>query len=161
VLRITAATYEKDAAMVHRAKTKNGRPHSIPLPRQAVEVLDSLPANRQCWFFPHRDDPTRPANHQSMRKLVSIFLADNPSFAHFTPKDMRRTFKTLAGAAGIPKEMRDRLQNHAEAGVSARHYDKYDYLPERRAAMDKWADYLDGVISGEIGKVVELLPAAA
>ena len=82
--------------------------------------------------------------------MVQKFLGEHPGFAHFTPKDMRRTSKTLAGGAGIPKEMRDRLQNHAEAGVSAKHYDKYDYLPERRAAMDKWADYLDRFIAGTV-----------
>ena len=46
--------------------------------------------------------------------------------------------------------MRDRLQNHVEGGVSAKHYDRYGYLPERRAAMDKWADYLDRVIAGTV-----------
>jgi integrase len=93
-----------------------------------------------------------------MREVVAIFLEENPGFAHFTPKDLRRTFKTLAGAAGISKEMRDRLQNHAEAGVSARHYDRYDYLPERRAAMERWADYLDRVIAGTAGDESSVVP---
>jgi hypothetical protein len=36
VLRITEASYEKAKAMVHWSTTKNGLPHSVPLPRQAV-----------------------------------------------------------------------------------------------------------------------------
>jgi hypothetical protein len=99
-----------------------------------------------------------------MQVVVLKFLAVNPGFAHFTAKDMRRTFKTLVGASGISKEMRDRLQNHPEGDVSSRHYDRYDYLPERRAAMDKWADYLDKVIAGTVddgSNVVPLRKAAA
>jgi hypothetical protein len=30
-----------------------------------------------------------------------------------TNRDLRRTWKTLAGKAGVPKEIRDRIQNHA------------------------------------------------
>jgi integrase len=158
VLRITDATYETGKAMVHWGETKNGRAHSIPLPRQAVEVLESLPPNRHGLFFPHRHDPSRPALAAGLRDEIQKFLADKPSFAPFTPKDLRRTFKTLAGAAGIPKEMRDRLQNHAKCDVSSRHYDRYDYLPEKRAAMDKWADYLDRVIAGTVDDESNVVP---
>ncbi|BAN98029.1 hypothetical protein E05_32630 [Plautia stali symbiont] len=51
-------------------------------------------------------------------------------FDKFTPRDIRRTFKTLAGDMGISTEMRDRLQNHKRPGVSEKHYDRYDYLRE-------------------------------
>ena len=63
------------------------------------------------------------------------------------------------------KEMRDRLQNHTRATSPAKHYDRYEYLPERRAAMDKWADYLDRVIAGTVdapsGNVVPMRRAVA
>jgi hypothetical protein len=42
------------------------------------------------------------------------------------------------GEAGISKEMRDRLQGHAMQDVSSKHYDRYDYLPEKTAAADQW-----------------------
>jgi len=65
----------------------------------------------------------------------------------FTPRDLRRTFKTLTGEAGISKEIRDRLQNHALQDVSSLHYDRYDYLKEKRAAMDIWNDYLMNIVT--------------
>jgi hypothetical protein len=64
----------------------------------------------------------------------------------FSPRDLRRTFKTLAGKAGISKEIRDRLQNHSLQDVSSLHYDKYDYLREKRESMDIWNDYLMGIL---------------
>jgi hypothetical protein len=52
--------------------------------------------------------------------------------------------------------MRDRLQNHSKTSdVSTRHYDRYDYLSERRAAMARWAAYLDLVLSGDVREVGE------
>ena len=47
--------------------------------------------------------------------------------------------------------MRDRLQNHVKTSdVSTRHYDRYDYLTERRAAMQRWNDFMERVLAAEI-----------
>jgi hypothetical protein len=50
-----------------------------------------------------------------------------------TNRDLRRTWKTLAGTTGAPKEIRDRLQNHALHDVSSKSYDRWDYMQEKRA----------------------------
>jgi integrase len=63
-----------------------------------------------------------------------------------TNRDLRRTWKTLAGKAGISKEIRDRIQNHALGDVSSRHYDRWSYMPEKRAAMKKWDAYVRGLL---------------
>tara|TARA_B110000908_G_scaffold144160_1_gene173562 strand:+ start:182 stop:397 length:216 start_codon:yes stop_codon:yes gene_type:complete len=46
------------------------------------------------------------------------------------------------GKAGISKVMRDRMQNHSAPDVSSKHYDRYDYLPEKKAAMKVWEQWL-------------------
>jgi len=89
-----------------------------------------------------------------LRRVVQRFLKAHPEISPFIPRDARRAFKTLAGDAGLSKDMRDKLQNHARKfDISSRHYDRYDYLFERRAAMAKWAAYLDLVLAGEIKEV--------
>jgi integrase len=154
ILRISGAGYDRQKAIVSWEKTKNGSAHSIPLPHQAVAILDRLAPNSHGWFFPHRSKPALCARYGSVMDVIRQFLSDSPGFAPFTARDLRRTWKTLAGDAGIPKEMRDRLQNHAKGGdVSSRHYDRYDYLPERRAAMAKWAAYLDLMIAGHLDEI--------
>lgn len=60
--------------------------------------------------------------------------------------EKRRTWKTLAGQIGISKEDRDRLQNHAQGDVSSVHYDRYDYLKEKRAAMLQWGTWFEATI---------------
>jgi integrase len=82
--------------------------------------------------------------------LAITRLLTKVSIAKFVPRDLRRTFKTLTGKAGISKEVRDRLQNHALTDASSLHYDKYDYLKEKRKAMDIWNDYLNNILSNEI-----------
>ena len=67
----------------------------------------------------------------------------------FVPKDIRRTVKTLMGAAGISKEDRDRFQNHALTDVSSKHYDRYNYLAEKRRTMAVWDAYLQNILASE------------
>ena len=52
-----------------------------------------------------------------------------------TNRDLRRTWKTLAGKAGISKEICDRIQNHALHDVSSKSYDRWNYMPEKREGM--------------------------
>lgn len=77
--------------------------------------------------------------------------------AHFIPRDFRRTCKTLMGELGIAKDLRDRLQNHALNDVSSKHYDRYEYLPEKRRALELWERRLldlaaDTVVSVNFGR---------
>jgi hypothetical protein len=135
-------------------KTKNGLPHSIPLPHQATKIIDGLHHNAHGLFFPCYADPTRPAQYDGLRQVISRFLEEHPEVPHFIPRDCRRTFKTLAGDAGVTKELRDRLQNHSKkSDVSSRHYDRYDALRERRAAMEVWGAYLDLILAGKITEI--------
>jgi integrase len=140
--------------MIYWGKTKNGLPHSIPVPPQAADILTRLVPNKHGLYFPNKLDSARPMISDSILWAVQHFRLEHPEIPHFVPKDARRTWKTLAGDAGVSKEMRDRLQNHVKkSDVSTRHYDRYDYLSERRAAMSVWSAYLGLVIAGEIKEI--------
>ena len=39
------------------SKTKNGKPHAIPVPTLAAELIDSIVPNDYGWFFPSAKDP--------------------------------------------------------------------------------------------------------
>lgn len=150
ILQLGPAAYDRQEKMLDWSKTKNGSPHAIPLPHQAVTILDALIPNKHGLYFPHSRRPAEPATPEAMEKAVGRYLKKAKSVPHFTPRDLRRTWKTLSGAAGISKEYRDRMQNHAKSDISSRHYDRYDYLKEKRAAMNKWEAYLDRILAGEL-----------
>lgn len=137
--------YDAEEGVIDWAKTKNGRPHAIPLPSLAKELLDGITPNEHGWFFPGQKDPTKSVQHQTLYSFLWR-QRDRGVIPHITNRDMRRTFKTLTGKAGLTQEIRDRLQNHARFDVSSRHYDRYSYMDEKREAMDIWDKFVRDMI---------------
>lgn len=137
--------YFKEDGMISWEKTKNGKPHAIPLPSLACELLDSLTPNEHGWFFPGSKDPSKSVQHTTLYSFLWR-QRDQGKIPHITNRDMRRTFKTLAGKAGLTKEIRDRLQNHTLQDVSSKSYDRYSYLDEKREAMEVWDRFVREMI---------------
>lgn len=63
-----------------------------------------------------------------------------------TNRDLRRTWKTLAGQAGLSKEIRDRIQNHTLQDVSSKSYDRWNYMREKREAMTRWNTFVTSLL---------------
>lgn len=125
-----------DEGILDWSKTKNGKPHSLPVPDLAPELLESIKPNEHGWFFPSAMAPTRPVSagtlyafmwRQRGRSVIPVV----------TNRDLRRTWKTLAGKTGVSMEIRDRLQDHTLQDVSSKHYDRWQYMPEKREGMKK------------------------
>jgi integrase len=119
------------------SKTKNGKPHAIPVPPIAAELIESIVPNEFGWFFPSAKDPSKPVGAGTLYSFMWR-QRDRGVIPVVTNRDLRRTWKTLAGKAGVPKEIRDRLQNHTLQDVSSKSYDRWNYMPEKRAGMKKW-----------------------
>lgn len=123
-------------------KTKNGLPHAVPVCEQAAAILDSITPNEHGLLFPSTTDPTAPVTDAAVLGAL-VKYTTRWQLEHFTGRDLRRTWKTLAGEAGLTKFERDLLQNHTEGSdVSSRHYDRFHYMPEKRAAVEKWQDWV-------------------
>ena len=60
------------------------------------------------------------------------------------------------GEAGIAKDLRDRIQNHALQDVSSKHYDRYDYLVEKRKALEIWESRVNNHQQQQENNVVNL-----
>ncbi len=141
---------------------KTGRGHVIPLSPLALEQLDRIrPITGHCRYvfaggrgggMSPDDKMNVSAPSLALRRFYKEYGQDPDTgdvlFDRFAPKDLRRTCKTLMGEAGISKEVRDRLQNHSLSDVSTRHYDRYDYLKEKRAGIAAWTRYLEWIIDG-------------
>ena len=83
----------------------------------------------------------------TISKAILEYCKDNKKVQKFLARDIRRTVKTLMGKAGIDKAIRDRVQNYSLQDVFSKHYDRYDYLPEKKQALKVWNDYLDLIIN--------------
>ncbi|QJR81694.1 integrase family protein [Alteromonas pelagimontana] len=121
--------------------SKNKTSHLIPLTNSALSIVQwfyERSLNYDADFLIYKGtNLTEHYRTDSLSTAISRFCAAN-DFAHFTPRDIRRTVKTLMGSIGLSKEIRDRIQNHAFGDTSSKHYDRWEYLPEKRAALEKW-----------------------
>ena len=57
----------------------------------------------------------------------------------FSMRDLRRTAETHMAALAISSDVRAQIQSHGLGGIQARHYDRHDYMPEKRAALELWS----------------------
>ncbi|MGL6160439.1 tyrosine-type recombinase/integrase [Microbulbifer sp.] len=145
--RWESVNWEEKTLLITADISKNKREHLVPLTKSAMVMLRDMHSraadNR--FIFPHGHDKTRHIRTDSLAQAIARFRAAHPEFAGFIPRDIRRTCKTLLGELGVSKLIRDILQNHALQDVSAKHYDRYSYLREKRGALDKWERRLSGV----------------
>jgi len=146
LLRLTFEDIAHEEKGIYMTKTKSNTPNLILLNKYAWQEIETRlrePSTSNLLF------PSRVSNPKSdiydRASVVSNQVArlrSNLDIEPFTPRDIRRTVKTLMGKAGISKVMRDRMQNHSAPDVSSKHYDRYDYLPEKKAAMKVWEQWL-------------------
>ena len=137
IARLNVDQWDAKERIIDWSKTKNGKPHAIPVPAIAAELIESITPNEHGWYFPSAMDPTKSVSAGTLYSFMWR-QRDRGVIPVVTNRDLRRTWKTLAGKAGISKEIRDRLQNHTLQDVSSKSYDRWNYMPEKRAGMKKW-----------------------
>jgi integrase len=70
--------------------------------------------------------------------------------------DLRRTVATEMGRLGITEFIIGKVLNHAARGITGQVYNQYEYLAEKRHALDTWAAYLDRLLKPAEANVVAL-----
>lgn len=145
IARLHEDSWDAAERIIDWSKTKNDMPHAIPVPSLAAELIKSIKPNKHGWFFPSATDPSRPVSHGTLYSFMWR-QRDRGVIPVVTNRDLRRTWKTLAGQAGVPKEIRDRIQNHALQDVSSKNYDRWNYMPEKRAGMAKWDKFVRAML---------------
>jgi len=134
---------------VERIKVKRRGSHVVPLEPLSIQLYKEITimTGHGEFLFPHRDHEDRPASMNGLIQCCHAYTAEFEDIQPFTPRDIRRTCKTLMSKCGIDRLSRDMLQQHDEIDTAAqKNYDKYDYLKEKREAMREWSAYLSGIV---------------
>jgi integrase len=138
------------------AKTKNKRPHKVPLCRQALEILSSISFTKEKskWVFPNPRNAAKPMCNtqkalQRVRAGSEITNVDSSreDISWFVGHDFRRSSATHMGRLGVPRFIVKRVLNHIGKSDITEVYDRYDYEAEKRKALEKWADHVDKVVT--------------
>jgi integrase len=132
-----------------KTRGKTSEPHIVPLTGLHLQLLGEIrdTTGRDIYLFPAKGG-VEPRRYDTLTHAVRSFVQAS-GMTSFSPRDIRRTFKTIAGSMGILLELRNRLQGHAMTDVGSVHYDRYDYLTEKRAAMQAWVEGLSEIIGKE------------
>jgi len=136
-------------------ETKNGGPHDVMLPRQAVELLKSRHGMDKVHVFPS----PRAGRHVAQKVLgfAQYYArqsdgdkpAQDPIEVPWTVHDLRRTVATGLAKLGCSRVVQDRILNHVDSSVSAI-YDQHRYDAEARVWLQKWADHLEALTTSNV-----------
>jgi integrase len=152
---------DRAAILLSGSRVKNKRDHLVPLSpiaRQLVldaqQIAGAAAAN---FLFPSRHGKAEALDPHALAKGMSRFAAELPDGDDTrswkaeppTPHDLRRSLATRLSALGVPREDRMAVLNHKDAGVHAKHYDKYERQAEKRRALNLWANALADILAGE------------
>ena len=128
--------------------TKTKTWHIVPLSRQAVDILRELhPLTGTGRFvFPGARSDERPmSNNAILAAMRSMGIMGEEMSGHGF-RAMARTI--LDEVLGFPAHLIEHQLAHAVHDANGRAYNRTAHLPERRAMMQRWADYLDGLKAG-------------
>ena len=131
------------------SRTKNGRAHRVPLSPLALELLGEIreAAGNSEWLFPspRTGNPITPA-------AISHALRDNleaVGVEGITPHDLRRSAASHMTELSISRLVVSKILNHSDGSITGV-YDRYEYGPEQRRALEAWGARLKEIISGEV-----------
>lgn len=135
-----------------RERTKNDRPHFVPLNSLAVDVVRRAAnrANGSEFLFPGTD-AGRSLSPRSISKAMERTRAQL-GIGEITVHDLRRTMGSYLASFGVPLEIRKKVFNHSSkrtGDVTSDVYSWYAYDPEKRAALELWGDAVASLLSGE------------
>ena len=127
---------------------KNGDPHLVPLPTQAVEILRKLHPitghSALCFYGERSHD--RPISDNTLRAaLLTLGYGPDKQSVH----GFRATARTmLAEIHDIDPLVIEAQLAHAVKDSNGRSYNRTTYLQHRAGMMQLWADYLDKLAKG-------------
>jgi integrase len=137
-----------------KANKENGQPHLVPLPTQAVSILNALKPYTEATglVFPGERQRDKPISENSVRTaLIALgYTPDKQTWHGF-----RATARTmLAEVLEFDPLLIEAQLAHSVADANGRAYNRTSYIKQRSDMMQKWADYLDKLAAG--GEVIQM-----
>ena len=156
---------EGNSIVLPGERTKNHRAHIVPLSDAALEIVTAQPkrvapdGKLRDLIFGIAEGPFSGWSNSKNALDTAIKKELGEGLPHWTPHDLRRSFAThAADKLGIQPHIIEAVLNHVSghrAGVAGI-YNRAAYEPEKRAALDRWAEHLMAIIEGRESKVVPL-----
>ena len=138
------------ADMKRRVHQKlNGRPHLVPLARQALQQLQEIKplTGRGRYVFPGLRSNTRPMSDATVRAALQRMGYDQETMSAHGFRASARTI-LIEQFPGISADVIEAQLAHGKSGPLGMAYDRAEFVTQRVAMMQVWADYLDTLRTG-------------
>ncbi len=134
--------------------SKTNPNHLVPLSNQAVAILHEVKAltGDKRFVFPSARSAQRPMSDAAV--LAAMRRMEIPA-DEMTGHGFRATFRTIG--AEVLKFRDDLMEHqlaHAVKDANGTAYNRTSFLPERKRMMQRWADYLDQLKTGEAANLI-------
>ena len=151
--------FDMDAALwrIPAEIMKMKQAHIVPLSKQAIAVLEELRplTGGGRLVFPSMTNRERPISENT----VTYALARMGYKGRMTGHGFRTAASTMLNEQGVRHDVIERQLAHNERNSVRAAYNRAEYLPERKAMMQDWADYLDKIKAE--AEIIELRGRAA
>jgi integrase len=146
-------------------RTKNGLPIDVPLSPLARDILRAVkPVGRTFVFSTNGRTPV--SGFSKIKKRLDAAMlsearkerGEDATIPPWRLHDLRRTAASGMAGIGIAPHIVEACLNHisgAKASVAGI-YNREEYEPQKRAALERWAEYLQGLVNGRPAKVVPI-----
>jgi len=157
-LRWQEIDFDKAVIALPAERTKNSKPHDVPLSPAALAILKGRPrlAGRDYVFGSGADGYLGWASN---KVGLDARIAGKGAISPWRLHDLRRTVSTrMHDELGISPHIVEAVLNHVSghrAGVAGV-YNRAVYAKEKAIALARWAEHLGAIVSGERSKVVAI-----
>lgn len=126
--------------------------HIVPLSRQAVELLRELHTytGGRGMLFPNYRNPKTCMTATTLNRALERMGFNGKDSIGFSAHGFRATASTILNEIGFRSDVIERQLAHAERNKVRASYNQAEYLEERRAMMQQWADLADELAKNEI-----------
>jgi integrase len=136
---------------IPREKAKNDHGHDVQLSAEALVIIKALPRVAGPYMF-STNGKTAVSGFSRAKNRLDAAMARHAGgeIAPFILHDVRRSAATHMARLGVAPHVVDRILNHTSGTIRgvARVYNRFDYAGDRRAALERWAAHVGGLISG-------------
>ena len=136
-------------------KMKMRQPHIVPLCTQAIDLLKALDrlTGRGRYVFPSARGGSRSLSENGVRTALRTMGYENTTM---TPHGFRAMARTILDEVlNYRVDWIEHQLAHAVGDANGRAYNRTAHLPQRKAMMQGWADYLDDLkAQAKAGNVV-------
>lgn len=141
-------------------RTKNGKPHVVPLSEKAFDLLEAVQRvkNPKGYIFTTNARTAVQGFHKGRQHIAKAMQEEAEKergepveIDHWTFHDLRRTCATGMAWAS-PTVVIEKALNHVSgslAGVAGT-YNRHAYAAEMREAMEQWAARIDAILGNRI-----------